>query len=79
MVAAINGEEWVTVSIRCVECREMKQVKVRKQDLAAFERGESYVQNLFPYLNANERELFISRICGQCWDRLFPEEEEYDD
>jgi hypothetical protein len=27
-------------------------------------------QDAFPYLNAEERELLISGICSDCWDKL---------
>jgi hypothetical protein len=34
------------------------------------------IQNAFPYLTADERELLMSATCGGCFDKLFAEEED---
>jgi hypothetical protein len=39
------------------------------------ERGGT-VQSIFKDLGADERELLISGTCGECWDKLFPKEDE---
>jgi hypothetical protein len=33
------------------------------------------IQDAMPYLNPDERELLISRICPTCWVEMFGEEE----
>ena len=40
-----------------------------------------HIQDIFPYLNADERELLISNTCAKCWDDMFAvyDEEDYDD
>lgn len=37
-----------------------------------------HVQDLFPDLSPAERELFVSGVCGVCWDVMFPPEDEED-
>jgi hypothetical protein len=49
---------------------------VDRDDLAAWQRGEGHIQNLLPYLSAEEREMILSQVCGTCFDRIFPDDEE---
>jgi len=43
--------------------------------LIEFTNG-ALVQNAFPNLNSDQREFLISGCTPQCWELLFPEEEE---
>ena len=38
--------------------------------------GVGLIQNAMPNLSADDRELLISGICGPCFDKMFPPEEE---
>ena len=64
------------VTVKCPHCgqqfsREFDTTKVNR-----VMAGE-LVQDVFPELSADDRELFfISHICGDCWDELFNEEDE---
>lgn len=40
----------------------------------AYENG-AYVQDAFGHVAPHVREMFITGICGDCWIRLFGEEE----
>ncbi|AZS06762.1 hypothetical protein HOU95_gp045 [Streptomyces phage Hiyaa] len=55
--------------------REIR-LTVGSEDLAAWQRGEGHIQDIFPYLTPAEREMFQSGICGDCWNVVFPPEEE---
>jgi len=56
---------------KCVCCgEEYTTVKVHEEDYEKWKDGE-LVQVAFPYLTADERELFIMGICGICFDDLF--------
>jgi hypothetical protein len=57
----------------CRECGETQVINVNADDLYAW-RGGKLIQNAFPYLSADERELMISGVCGKCFDSLFPPE-----
>lgn len=63
------------VTLICRKCGKQVNVEVNQEDLQAYESGEKRVQDAFPYLSPDERELFISGICGECFDKMFPEEE----
>lgn len=61
----------IVVAIDCVECQQQQLLKVRPDDLEKYQAGAGHVQDIFPYLLPSEREVLLSRICGDCWDRMF--------
>ena len=65
----------ISIEIRCPMCRQFHYVEVNEHDFYAWQSGE-LVQNAFPYLSAEEREMLISGICPDCWESMFGEEEE---
>lgn len=65
----------IKIEETCWKCLSSSTVEVQTSDLAAWQHGE-LAQNAFPYLSVNERELLISGTCGECFDEMFPEEEE---
>lgn len=49
------------------------ELMVRPEDVEEYQRGSSrHVQDIFDYLTAAEREMFLSGFCGECWVKLFP-------
>jgi hypothetical protein len=65
----------VVVEGPCYSCQEKQQVTVKQADLSRFQAGE-FAQNCFPYLSAPAREFLISGICDECWNDMFPPEDE---
>lgn len=50
---------------------------VRPEDVEEFYSTSSrHIQDIFDYLTPAEREMFQSGICGECWVKVFPPEEE---
>jgi len=45
-------------------------MSVNRQDVADWREGK-YIQNAMPYLSADEREILVSGICGDCFDKMF--------
>ena len=60
----------VYVGRECPFCGEYHEVEVSESDYAAWCGGE-LAQDAFPYLSADEREILISGICSDCWERMF--------
>ncbi len=61
---------------RCPACGKPHELKV---DQVAFENWSDGVKSLeeaFPDLTPAERELFITAMCGECWDEMPTEEDE---
>ena len=59
----------VEVQVCCVWCKRDYILLVEKKDLEKYKSGEGYVQDIFPYLNADERELLVSRMCSKCFPK----------
>lgn len=60
----------ITLTTRCPICGRTYEVEVLLQDYFAWEAG-ALVQDAFPYLSDDEREMLISGICPTCWDEMF--------
>ena len=65
------NENKIILKVRCKYCGQETPVSVDLEDLGAWKRGEKLVQNAFPYLPASKRELLMTRICPDCWDKMF--------
>lgn len=66
--------ENITIATRCPFCGHANFIEVHEDDYWRWQDG-ALVQNAFPYLSADEREMLISGICPKCWDGMFGEEE----
>ena len=73
-MSKINYKE-VTVVTACPFCGHANEVEVNEIDYLDWQDG-MLVQNAFPYLSANEREMLISGICPTCLEKMFPPEED---
>lgn len=71
-------EDSVLVGKVCPICHELHQVEVSEADYNTWSDG-TLVQDAFPYLSAEEREILVSGICPDCWDSMFSDEEEESD
>jgi hypothetical protein len=59
----------------CVDCRTCKRihfVKLVESDYESWQKGE-LIQNAFPYLSTDDRELLQTQLCGKCFNNLFEE------
>lgn len=57
--------------IRCRHCRESYIVPISEQEYLNWIKKGTFVQDEFPELDLNERELLISQTCGKCWNKIF--------
>lgn len=60
----------VTIKVKCPKCGKTYYLHVYPEDWKNYQEG-MLVQDAFPYLSADERELLLSKICPDCWDKLF--------
>ncbi len=72
----INYKE-VCVVTQCPFCGRGNEVEVNEADYWDWDDG-MLVQDAFPYLSADEREMLISGICPSCWEKYFGSNEEPD-
>ena len=61
----------ITLETVCPFCGRVSEVDVYEEDYYAWNSGNKLVQDAFPYLSADEREMLISGICPSCWDSMF--------
>ena len=69
-----NKKEYIIIT-PCPFCGCIKEVAVNEDDFWDWQDG-ALVQDAFPYLSADERETLISRICPDCWERIFGNDED---
>ena len=72
----INHKE-VTIVTVCPFCGHANEVAVNEADYWDWQDG-ALVQDAFPYLTADEREMLISGICPTCWAKTFGDDDEED-
>ncbi|MGA8837527.1 MAG: hypothetical protein WB538_17990 [Candidatus Sulfotelmatobacter sp.] len=66
------GKNRYELILCCVVCGRQIAVQVDPEDVLRHEQGE-LVQDAMPYLSPEERELFVSGVCGDpCWPLLCP-------
>ncbi len=54
----------------CLYCGKTSEVELDLEKVRRWQAGE-HVQNVWPEMSADERELLITGIHPQCWDSIF--------
>ncbi len=54
----------------CSKCEKIIDIEYIDQDYDAW-KGGTMIQDAFPYLSTDEREIMQSGICGECFDRMY--------
>lgn len=67
--------QWVTVEAPCRLHKEHPTLvfQVKEADLATWNGNDPkrpHIQEVFPYLNPDQREMFITGMCPVCWKRM---------
>lgn len=69
--------EHTTLHATCVTCQKVVDVTVPTADFEAHERiPHTFIQDAYPSLTPDEREIIISSMCGSCFDSLFSDGED---
>lgn len=55
---------------KCLMCRKVHVIEVNQKGYHDWKHGLG-IQYALPELSNNERELLMSDICGDCFDKLF--------
>jgi hypothetical protein len=64
----------VNIERTCTHCSAVYTVTVSAKGFAAWDMGRgAHLQDAFPELTDNERELFLTGWCGPCFDALCPD------
>ena len=54
----------------CPMCGKISTVTVTEEGLRAYKAGVKSIQDCFPTLSADDRELIKTGICEKCWEVL---------
>jgi len=66
-----SGNDQVTLHVQDLN-GDIHYMDVDNQDLCAYEDGE-LIQNCFPYLTVEQREIIVSGMTQDMWDEMFGE------
>lgn len=64
--------------VTCDHCGKDFIIEAHSADVTEFffNPNRRNVQDIFPYLSADVRELLISNTCAECWDKMFQFDED---
>lgn len=60
----------VEITRVCIKCMKKKVFNLNATAVKAWQSG-SFIQDVFPFMSAGDREMLISSICSQCFDDMF--------
>lgn len=63
------------LKVRCSQCQEVITLSITEQQYLDWKKSNQNIQDYFPNVSADERELLISGVCGKCFDKMFAEDE----
>lgn len=69
----VSDEKFTDFEVECRICYNKTLFTLESEGLLRWKNGEK-IQNIFPMISPNNRELLISQTCGECFDKLFAEE-----
>ena len=73
------------IGATCSECHKSHVVRVYAIDYDNYIINRELVQNVWPDMTPDEREIIINSqvggpyYCSPCWDKLFEEDDKYDE
>lgn len=71
----------ITIKIKCRMCGTTVHLRVNERDYDEWcnrfgSDNPRHIQDIFPYLTAGEREMFLTQICDDCYTKMFDYEDE---
>lgn len=66
-----DNDMHVTISVQCPMCGRENNVKMTLDQFNRWRNNDEYVQDIFPEKSSSEREVLVSGICSNCWDKMF--------
>jgi len=68
-------EQTISLHIECAECGTLFAIQAPVTGLDAYRNG-MFIQDALPELSMDERELILSKTCGDCFDLMFMDDGE---
>ena len=70
VLSVLFGRHMTITTRRCIGCGKSHTVEVSEEGYFKWKAG-AFVQDAFPELTPDEREMLISGTCKPCWEELF--------
>lgn len=61
----------IKVTKKCWHCGKQYDFYLTGEQIWEMDKGDKKVQDILSELTPGDRELFISGICGKCFDEMF--------
>lgn len=61
----------VYVDVKCPQCGKIHTLEMTKEQYSQYKSGEGYIQDIFSDWDPSIREMLISGICPNCWNKIF--------
>lgn len=59
------------VNTKCPHCGKISTLEMTNEQYEQYVSGDSYIQNIFPNWSPATREMLITGICPDCWNKIF--------
>lgn len=66
----------IEIEASCAHCNLTYKFPVYQSDMEKYLTGKYNIQDCFPYISPEYRELMISNVCNKCWIEIFGNYEE---
>lgn len=70
MIKRALGYTYVTVDVECKYCGKVVPLTMKRMQLNAYNEGKKLVTQIFPNESADFREILITQMCSDCWNRI---------
>lgn len=61
------------MTVICTQCKRSVEVPATEEQITRW-RGGELIQRAIPNITADQREILMSGICGECFDAVFGED-----
>ena len=66
----------IRLAIKCPHCSKINNIYMSKKKYDEYINQKDLIQNIFPDITPQEREILISGICPDCWNEIFSNNDE---
>lgn len=74
-----RGSDGYLIGLNCIKCAQETQVHLTGSEMFRIQTSDEHIQKIIPNKPADIREMFISGLCGKCFDDMFDETGDYDE
>lgn len=59
------------IKTTCPQCGKVTNLQMTDEQYDEYVSGRGLIQNIFPYWSPAKREMLITGICPDCWNKIF--------